>query len=76
MKQRPTHGPGGRFPCLFLRLEPGDAGFDDGYRYRVDQDDPEDQHFFYTRKRAQEFVDIHGFAVVGLDEMEALREDL
>lgn len=73
-RRRPDRSKPPRFACLLLRLDPEDPGYAEGYRYRVDQNDPEDQHFFKARTRADEFIDLHSFYVVGVDEMNRLRE--
>lgn len=60
-------------PIMFLELSAGDAGWEEGYRWRVDQLD-EDQHFFADRERAEDFIILHGMKVVTVERMIDLRE--
>jgi hypothetical protein len=62
-----------RFPVMFLKFEKGDPEYKEGYRYRVDQLD-EDQHYFKTRKRAEEFMFREGMYSVSIPKMMKMRE--
>lgn len=59
-------------PVVLYLLEPADAGFAEGARYRVDQIDG-DQFFFYTEEDAKAFMYIHGLQHINEDDMFAIR---
>ena len=62
------------FPVLFLELEPDDIGWDEGWRYAVEQVD-EDINFFHCVERAEQFIYREGLDVVKIDEMLRMREE-
>lgn len=64
-----------QYPVLFMELEPGDVGYDAGYRYLLEQPDA-DRHFFSERHRADAFMLIHGLKAISPKEMNSVRAEL
>ncbi len=63
------------YPVLYVQLEPGDAGYDCGYRYMIEQAD-HDRHFFKGRDGdhgGDRFLKLHGMKPVSNADMESLR---
>ena len=52
-----------RFPVLYMRLTPGDKGFDEGYRFVVEQLD-EEVHYFRDREASDAFIIREGLDVI------------
>lgn len=63
------------FPCAWLELDPGDRGYEEGYRFVVEQIDG-DQHFFVEKRRFEQFIKLHRFDVLEYDEFQRLREEM
>lgn len=63
-----------RFPCLYLTIDPGSEGYDQGYRFRVDQIDGE-MHYFADRERAVHFILREALDLVDYEKMLRLREE-
>lgn len=61
-----------RFPSLFLTIAPGSEGYEEGYRYRVDQLDGE-MHYFADHERAADFIVREGLDLVDYAQMAELR---
>ncbi len=67
-----------RYPVLYYTLTPGDYGFDQGYRFMVEQVD-KDRHFFKTsmgEHGAETFMQTHGMQMVPTAQMTEARQAL
>ena len=62
-----------KFHCLYLTIDPGSEGYDEGYRYRVDQLDGA-MHYFVHRERAVNFILREGLDLVDYTQMLRLRQ--
>lgn len=63
------------YPVLLMELESGDLGFDDGYKYLIEQADG-DRHWFRTFDGihgAERFLELHGMKPVTSAEMSSIR---
>jgi len=64
-----------KFPVALFELGPGDTGYAEGARFRVDTVDLT-QFRFTTRAGADGFMETHGMKHIDYNEMKALREAL
>lgn len=76
----PKHPKDGKiyYPVLHMKLEPGDAGYDSGYRFLIEQQD-KDQHYFTVRDGehgSERFMKIHGMLAITREEMNEARREL
>ncbi len=65
-----------RYPVLHVQLEAGDRGWDEGYRFMIEQHDS-DRHWFYKRTGthgSERFIKIHSLMPITNDEMVMLRK--
>lgn len=62
----------GQFPAEKLFLEPGDHQYDKGHRFAVHTLHGHN-HYFHTEHRCDEFIHLHGFDIIGHDEMMSIR---
>jgi len=58
---------------LFLEMEPGDRGWNEGYRFMV-QTPEGDEFFFDNRDRTEDFIIREGLEVIMIPEMNELRK--
>ena len=61
------------FPILLLNIGEGDEGWDEGYRWRIDQLD-EDYIYMADWDRVEHFVMREGLDIVSIEQMHAMRE--
>ena len=60
-------------PVTMYQLQPGDEGFAQGARFRLDEPDG-NQYAFRTREEAEDFMARHGLLMIGEAELLALRK--
>ena len=64
------------FPVTPYELGPGDQGYDQGARIRLDEVDADARWFFKTYDAAKQFMERNGMHHMDEDEMLQLREAL
>jgi len=57
---------------LFLEMETGDRGWEEGYRFMVQTIEGE-EFFFSDRDRTEDFIIREGLGVISIPEMQELR---